>query len=180
TSARGNRLGFGKSDENGNFSIVSLARGTGNFSIRINALSIDDTFEYQPGFISPSIFFTDGTSLTNPLFDFGEITIFEQSQLEFSIVKTSTVSATLDWTLSFQEANCLVEINNQEEINNLSVCDQVVSTSGTQTDSTPNFNDNFQSLRFTSATFTYSLNGASPISQNILLDQTNNTFSFEY
>lgn len=180
TFGSNNRLGFGQSDENGSFSIVSLVPNTDNLEVIINEPNDGNEFEHQPQYISPTIFFVDGAELSSPLFDFGEITIFEQSQLQLSITKTSTNSATLDWNLSFQEANCIVQVSNQENIFNISVCSEQDFTAGTQTDSTPNMMRNILSLRSSTATFTYSLNGAAPVSQNILLDQPNNSFSFEY
>ncbi len=175
-----NFIGQDFSDENGAFKLVSLVPRTQNMNLVLNRNNFNshDTVVTE----SPYILFEIEQELLNDVdkISLDNFLIPNIANLAFTITKTSSDSAELNWSLSFNQFLCEQYITNLSELDNLSFCDDTLIFEAMNNDENPSTSTNITTVTNTTAVFTYSLNGQPEENILIPINDPSMQFEFEY
>lgn len=170
-------LGMGESDASGNFEIASLSSNDGNFKILIN----NQSSEYNEQFTSILIEnVAEYSERDRDFYELGELQLNEKAQLNLSIMNTSGENEILYWVLEIRRPDCVYQYDNYQLIEQNSYCYSMEPQYGNIPSSTPNFQQTFNSLLGSTASFTYTLGDGPQETVAIPLNQQNNQYVFEY
>lgn len=165
-------LGSGLSDENGNFSVVSLFDSDQDFFIFVDGGTMytsyiysANTYEFQP---------------ENHLFNLGEVQLKKKAIVNLNISRTSAPGATIDLTINYKSPFCESVIVNGVLDEALSNCFSTESIFKTLNDETPEFSSTLNSFVTGTIELIYSINGGTQITETFIIDQDNYEFNFSY
>lgn len=172
-------LGQDQSDNDGNFSMISLAPNSSGLNLVLNSifLSKDSIEQIYP---TLNLFFTRDYFERVLEIKLNSIALPKLSNLEIKIKKTSSNPAILDWSLDFRNTICTLDIQSEEDINNISFCSDFIRYTNQNNPSQPDIQENFKSLRNSIAIFSYTLNDVEGESIEIPLNKIDNEFEFTY
>ncbi|HEA29000.1 MAG TPA: hypothetical protein ENH91_03230 [Leeuwenhoekiella sp.] len=176
TEAQEIYLGEGTSDATGSFEYASLETYR-NFDIVVNPP------ETQNSIYSSVIYSSQyNNSMRENIdrYDLGIVTLRRTAKLDFSIIKTTSASDTLRWTISFPQASCSYSFTQKVSNAEIFTCYEEDFLGGSQTPARPDLDTEITSLLGQEAVFTYSINSSAEERLIIPLNSPNNTFDFEY
>ncbi len=165
-------IGATLSQENGEFEIISLLGRDEDFIVDVIVNENYTRYQYRTDL-------TDFTP-TNYLIDLGLVPIKRRASLAFNMARVSPEGTELKYTLEYIVPECretyFEEALNEEE----SFCYMTNSNSGILTDENPDLNLTYVTTLGSEVRFTYSINGQPQVIQQIVIDNVENEFNFEY
>lgn len=175
-----NPIGQDFSDEDGNFQLISLVPKSLNMLIVVNR----DLFLSQSANTGayPYVTIEIDRSLFQEVNDItiSNFTIPKIASLDININKISTGSAELNWSITYNEVFCESVVSDVSELQNLNFCDVFSIFQFQNDDLNPSEEITIETLRNSTVVFTYSINGQNPEEIIIPINNTSNTFEFEY
>lgn len=174
-----NILGQNISDKDGKFELVSLVPLGVSSNLLINT-NIESKLSIEPLFPRLRLNFFVDIFNENLEVSLDDLMLPRLSHLEIKIRKTSNSSAILNWSLDYQNSICIIDIMSQDDIDNISFCNDFVRSSSQNNPAEPEGDRSFISLRNSIAIFTYSLNNEPDQTIEISINKTDNVFEFTY
>lgn len=183
---RSENLGENHTDHLGNFRVVSLKTSTNILHINRSEDSHfgydEDTHEvyseptYNNNYTAVDYINVSGSE------DFGTIKLHKKAELLFKINKTSITNDTLTWRLSYTHAVCYYIFNNGYVYEEESSCHENFADNDFQQQipSEPIFERTYRTILGGTAEFIYHINDQPEQSILLNIDETQETYVFEY
>jgi len=165
-------LGSGHSKNDGTFSIISLFDKDDDFTI---ALKGDSTYTDYFYATSTANFAEDDLT-----FDLGTISLKKLANFELLINRVSPVGTELNVNLTYQFPKCLEFYEDGNLIEEQSSCyeNRVVNLNFPPNES--GFSQTYETFLASTVTISYSIDGASEISETFSIDQDNYSYEINY
>ena len=165
-------LGSGLTDDSGSFNVVSLLERDDEFAVKVNKNQDFTSYTY--------ITDTAANNLDDLEINLGEVSLKRIATVSFNISETSDVGNTLNFTLKYNDIEC-VEFFNGEEIDvNNSFCFQQVQITQVLENTVTSANGIFSTPLLSEIEFTYSINNQAPITETFIVNETSYEFTFNY
>ncbi|MGV6831914.1 MAG: hypothetical protein ACWA5P_10215 [bacterium] len=165
-------LGSGLTDDSGSFNVVSLLERDDEFAVKVNKNQDFTSYTY--------ITDTAANNLDDLEINLGEVSLKRIATVSFNIIETSGAGNTLNFTLKYNDIEC-VEFFNGEEIDvNNSFCFQQVQISQVLENTVNSTNGIFSTPLLSEIEFTYSINNQAPITETFIVNETSYEFTFNY
>lgn len=180
-----------KGDDNNLGSQLSQADGTFEYT-SLESNRVYDIFINEQNFFSGSgvigntdfqqIKYSNVTasgSRKRDVYDLGTLTLFQRATLLLQINKTSSGNAVLQWELQFTDDRCSF-VTNDSDILEESFCNETNEVDNVQNNDRPDFEQSYETLLDTEATFNYTIDNGPLQSIQIIINQENTDYVFEY
>lgn len=175
-------LGGDLTDGQGRFEFTSLASDAETFEIHINKVpsGFSDTTNtpYKKDFSSVSYIYNE--SEFQQTYALANTTLHKIAKLNFKVEKTSNSLDTLVGRLHYKRAKCVNFIGEDPPEYQNNGCYNTLSASLNLKPGSPDFENQFRTLLNSEAVFTYHINSEEEQTVTIPLNQTTNTYVFNY
>lgn len=165
-------LGVGSSNEDGTFLVTSLFGANESFKIEILSASdytrynyLTDASEYRPG---------------NLIFDLETVALRQLSTFNYSIIKESEASNSINFTISFLDTDCFQVFIEGDLDTGLSDCYQNRSISRFLNSNSPDFEGQILVPIQSTIEITYSIDEGEELTELISIDETTYNFELSY
>ena len=165
-------LGSGLTDDSGSFNVVSLLERDDEFAVRVNKNEDFTSYTY----------FTDtaANELDDLEINLGEVSLKRIATVSFNINETSGTGNTLNFTLKYNDIECIEFFNGEIIDMNNSFCFQQVQISQVLETTVTSTNGMFLTPLLSEIEFTYSINNQSPITEIFVVNDTSYDFTFNF
>lgn len=174
TSALGDALGRTNTDANGNFSLVSLDEQFDPLDIFINA---NDFYNPNINENFGSFRYLSSEHTNRVLYDLGTIVLSEKAALNFNLNNIPGDNNILIYELKFTPADCQLPLNIIDPPIDCTLSENI---SGNLSPNSESQTFDVPSILGSTVIFEYSLNSGPNETIEILLNNEQNTFTFEY
>ncbi|RRO21899.1 hypothetical protein [Flavobacteriaceae bacterium 14752] len=172
-----NKIGQGQTDTNGFFEFASLVPLSSGSGLQILPEESDVVVDE---FADVALSFDNGVFDNVNQIELNNFKIPRKATLELNIQKNSTEPVFLEWTIERKTAQCFITITELNDLENIEFCDTFFSISGQNNSDNPEESRTIESLRNSTAFFTYSINNAPNQVIEISLNNPSNVFEFTY
>lgn len=172
-----NKIGQGQTNTSGFFKFTSLVPLSSSGGLQILPEEPDVVVDE---FANVALAFDNGLFDNINQIELNDFKIPRKSILELNIQKTSTEPVFLEWTIERKTAQCFITITELNELEDIEFCDTFFSISGQNNSENPEESRTIESLRNSTAFFTYSINNAPNQVIEISLNNPSNVFEFTY
>lgn len=165
-------LGQNFSQENGEFSVVSLFDRDSDFYVLVEGQEMYSSYVYKTD--------TSNRSKNNLTFNLGTVELRRLANVNFNFTRTSGIGNELTYTVIFTSPNCFEVYENNVLDDDASQCFQPFYLSQNLGDSFPDSNESVTTILGSTVTFIYSINGQPEVTESIIVDNEDFTYDFSY